>query len=247
MFLDTFTIAELHNLNAMIRLLLLSLTMLCAGVFGHVEAQTINLEDIEEIAIIEQKVMMPMRDGIRLSTDIYRPKTDKPVPVIFERTPYNFNAYRDGKLSTRKFKKIHDVVSRGYAFVIQNERGRYYSEGEWDILGVPLTDGYDAFTWMTDQPWCNGKIGTLGCSSTAEWQMGVASLDHPFTCSSCSYGLWRRRWKNRRILRARELVQRGRTATSIYQLAIMGPTRSLSSKASSRDETRGSFTDSAIL
>ncbi|MGB5359231.1 MAG: CocE/NonD family hydrolase, partial [Eudoraea sp.] len=57
--------------------------------------------------------------------------------------------------------------------------GRYYSEGEWDILGIPLTDGYDAFSWMKDQPWSNGKIGTLGCSSTAEWQMAVAALDHP--------------------------------------------------------------------
>ncbi len=161
------------------RIFFLLLTMLSAGIIFHAEAQDITIEDLQKIAIIDQKVMMPMRDGIRLSTDIYRPKTDKPVCVIFERTPYNFNAYRDGKLNTGKFKKIHDIVSRGYAFVMQNERGRYYSEGEWDILGVPLTDGYDAFSWMTDQPWCNGKIGTLGCSSTAEWQMGVASLDHP--------------------------------------------------------------------
>src|SRR5210317_810496 len=136
-------------------------------------------EQLEEIAIIDQKVMMPMRDGIRLSTDIYRPKTSEPVPVIFERTPYNFNAYRNGEMSTGKFRKIYDIISRGYAFVVQNERGRYYSEGEYDILGTPLTDGYDAFSWMADQEWCNGKIGTLGCSSTAEWQMGVASLDHP--------------------------------------------------------------------
>jgi hypothetical protein len=70
-------------------------------------------------------------------------------------------------------------VKRGYAYVIQNERGRYFSEGEWDILGVPLTDGFDAFSWMSDQDWSNGKIGTIGCSSTAEWQMAVAALDHP--------------------------------------------------------------------
>ena len=63
--------------------------------------------------------------------------------------------------------------------MVQNERGRYFSEGEWDILGVPLTDGYDMFSWLKDQEWCNGKIGTFGCSSTAEWQMAVAALDHP--------------------------------------------------------------------
>lgn len=120
-----------------------------------------------------------MRDGVRLATDIYRPKTDQKVPIIFSRTPYNFNSWRDGEESTRTYLQAMEAVKKGYAYVVQNERGRYYSEGEWDILGVPLTDGYDAFSWMSDQEWSNGKIGTLGCSSTAEWQMAVAALDHP--------------------------------------------------------------------
>ncbi|MEO9483967.1 MAG: CocE/NonD family hydrolase [Ekhidna sp.] len=136
-------------------------------------------EQLEEIAIIDQKVMMPMRDGIRLATDIYRPKTDQKVPIIFSRTPYNFNSWGDGEERTRTYQQALEAVKKGYAYVVQNERGRYYSEGEWDILGVPLTDGYDAFSWMSDQDWSNGKIGTLGCSSTAEWQMAVAALDHP--------------------------------------------------------------------
>lgn len=134
---------------------------------------------LNEVAIVDQKIMMPMRDGVRLATDIYRPKTDKPVPIIFSRTPYNFNSWGDGKQKTRTAQRALEVVKRGYAYVVQNERGRYFSEGEWDILGVPLTDGYDAFSWMKDQPWSNGKIGTYGCSSTAEWQMAVAALDHP--------------------------------------------------------------------
>ncbi len=137
------------------------------------------LEKLEEIAIIDQKVMMPMRDGVRLATDIYRPKTTKKVPIIFSRTPYNFNSWGDGERKTRTAEKAYEFVKRGYAYVVQNERGRYYSEGVWDILGVPLTDGYDAFSWMKDQSWSNGKIGTFGCSSTAEWQMAVAALDHP--------------------------------------------------------------------
>tara|TARA_R110000868_G_scaffold36445_2_gene129351 strand:- start:2093 stop:3943 length:1851 start_codon:yes stop_codon:yes gene_type:complete len=137
------------------------------------------LQKLQEIAIVDQKVMMPMRDGIRLATDIYRPKTDKPVPIIFSRTPYNFNSWGDGEEKTRTMETAYKMVERGYAYVVQNERGRYFSEGEWDILGTPLTDGYDAFTWMKDQTWSNGKIGTLGCSSTAEWQMAVAALDHP--------------------------------------------------------------------
>ena len=137
------------------------------------------LSKIHEIATIEQKVMMPMRDGVRLSTDIYVPKTDKKVPIIFSRTPYNFNSWGDGEEKTRTHERAYEALKRGYAYVVQNERGRYFSEGKWDILGIPLTDGYDAFSWMSKQPWSNGKIGTLGCSSTAEWQMAVAALDHP--------------------------------------------------------------------
>ncbi|HSI75976.1 MAG TPA: CocE/NonD family hydrolase [Lunatimonas sp.] len=147
---------------------------------GRAQAQEASiLQQLEEIAIVDQKVMMPMRDGIRLATDIYRPKTDSPVPIIFSRTPYNFNTYRDGELVTRTLEAAHQAVSRGYAYVVQNERGRFFSEGEWDILGTPLTDGYDAFTWMAEQSWSNGKIGTSGCSSTAEWQMAVGAMDHP--------------------------------------------------------------------
>lgn len=146
-------------------------------------SQSNILDQLEEIAIMDKRVMMPMRDGVRLCTDIYRPKTDKKVPIIFSRTPYNFNSWGDGEMRTRTMQRALAAVKRGYAYVVQNERGRYFSEGEWDILGTPLTDGYDAFSWMKSQPWSNGKIGTFGCSSTAEWQMAVAALDHPsHTC-----------------------------------------------------------------
>lgn len=146
---------------------------------SSVIAQEDILKELNEIAIVDQKVMMPMRDGIRLATDIYRPKTTEKVPIVFSRTPYNFNSWGDGEQRTRTAQRAYEAVKRGYAYVVQNERGRYFSEGEWDILGTPLTDGYDAFSWMKDQDWSNGKIGTLGCSSTAEWQMAVAALDHP--------------------------------------------------------------------
>ncbi|MFC2158345.1 CocE/NonD family hydrolase [Acidobacteriota bacterium] len=142
-------------------------------------AQDEILDSLKSIAVIDQKVMMPMRDGVRLATDIYRPKTDKPVPVIFSRTPYNFNSWGDGELNTRNFSRAYDVVKRGYAYVVQNERGRYFSEGKWEILGAPTTDGYDAIEWLAGQSWSNGKVGLIGCSSSAEWQMGVAALDPP--------------------------------------------------------------------
>ena len=159
-----------------IRFLLL---LLLSGATSVLYAQEITYEQLEKIAIIDQKVMMPMRDGIRLATDIYRPKGDQKVPIIFSKTPYNFNTWGDGEERTRSYQAAYDAVSRGYAYVVQNERGKFFSEGKWDILGPPTTDGYDAFSWMAKQPWSNGKIGTLGCSSTAEWQMAVAALDHP--------------------------------------------------------------------
>ncbi len=147
--------------------------------FSALQAQEEILEQLKDIAIVDQKVMMPMRDGVRLATDIYRPKGNGKYPVIFSRTPYNFNSWGDGEERTRNYQRAYDYIKKGYVYVIQNERGRYYSEGEWDILGVPLTDGYDAFEWMKNQSWSNGKIGTVGCSSTAEWQMAVSALDHP--------------------------------------------------------------------
>jgi uncharacterized protein len=143
---------------------------------------------LQEIAVIDQKVMMPMRDGIRLATDIYRPKGNQKVPIVFSKTPYQFNTWVDGKMTTRTLEEAYNAVSRGYAYVVQNERGRYFSEGEWNILGAPITDGYDAFTWMAAQPWSNGKIGVIGCSSTAEWQMAVASQNHPALAAMVAQG-----------------------------------------------------------
>jgi putative CocE/NonD family hydrolase len=153
--------------------------VICGLVAFLALAQDKVLDSLKSIAIIEQKVMVPMRDGIRLATDIYRPKSEKPVPVILSRTPYNFNAWGDGKLNTRSFGRAYDLVKRGYAYVVQNERGRYFSEGKWEILGAPRTDGYDAIKWLAEQSWSNGKVGLIGCSSSAEWQMGVAALNPP--------------------------------------------------------------------
>ncbi|WP_080240582.1 CocE/NonD family hydrolase [Spirosoma rigui] len=154
---------------------------LCTSPFARAQtpAPADVYQQLQQLAIMEQKIMMPMRDGVRLATDVYRPKTDKPVPIIFSKTPYNFNSWGDGEQRAGTYQAALDAVQRGYAYVVQNERGKFFSEGEWDILGPPTTDGYDAFAWMKAQPWSNGKIGTMGCSSTAEWQMAVAALDHP--------------------------------------------------------------------
>lgn len=132
--------------------------------------------ELESIAIVDRKVMAPMRDGKRMATDIYRPKdTSKKYPIIFVRTPYNFNYWDVRNGTYRAMNAELAAVKRGYAYVEMNERGHFFSEGTYDILGAPLTDGVDAINWMTSQPWSNGKVGTIGCSSTAEWQLGVAA------------------------------------------------------------------------
>jgi putative CocE/NonD family hydrolase len=137
-------------------------------------------KELESLAVIERKVMLPMRDGVRLATDIYRPKDEaKKVPAIFVKTPYNFNYWDVRNGVPADLTAALTAVKRGYAYVGQNERGHFFSEGNYDILGPPRTDGYDAIAWMAKQPWSNGKVGLIGCSSTAEWQMGVAALAPP--------------------------------------------------------------------
>jgi putative CocE/NonD family hydrolase len=136
-------------------------------------------KELESVAIIDRKLMIPMRDGKRMAADVYRPKdTSKKYPIIFVRTPYNFNFW-DVKLGAPSDMSAElDAVKRGYVYVEMNERGHFFSEGTYDILGAPLSDGDDELNWMSSQPWTNGKVGTIGCSSTAEWQMGVAALNN---------------------------------------------------------------------
>ncbi|MEY3324054.1 MAG: hypothetical protein RLZ11_368, partial [Bacteroidota bacterium] len=153
--------------------------MLIAVLSVHAQDTLPIYHKLADIAVIDQKVMITMRDGVRLATDIYRPKGDGKYPLILSRTPYNFNSWVDGKMTARSFEEAYEAVKRGYAFAVQNERGRFFSEGEWDILGTPLTDGDDTFSWIAAQSWSNGKIGLIGCSSTAEWQMAVAARKHP--------------------------------------------------------------------
>ncbi len=134
-------------------------------------------KELEDIAIIDRKVMVPMKDGARMAADIYRPKdTSRKYPIIFSRTPYNFNFW-DVRLGTyRDMSTELEAVKRGYVLIEMNERGHFFSEGNYDILGAPLSDADDQFNWMAAQPWSSGKVGLIGCSSTAEWQLAAASL-----------------------------------------------------------------------
>ena len=135
--------------------------------------------------IVERDVLVPMRDGVRLAADIYRPAGEGTFPVLLERTPYgkgetsrSERTAKDPRPRTRA-DMAADFVRHGYAVVYQDTRGRYGSEGKFVKYLSDGADGYDTVAWLVAQPWCNGKIGTLGLSYAAHTQSALACLDPP--------------------------------------------------------------------
>jgi hypothetical protein len=115
-----------------------------------------------------------MRDGVRLSTDLYFPAPgDEPRPVIFIRTPYDKGRDSWYREDTDRF------LERGYVVALQDVRGRYQSEGTWVYGKHERDDGYDTLTWLAAQSWCSGKIGTYGCSYHGQVQVQLAAEKHP--------------------------------------------------------------------
>jgi putative CocE/NonD family hydrolase len=126
---------------------------------------------LDEIKI-ERYQAVPMRDGVKLYADLYRPRADGRYPVLVVRTPYGVQ--RDGVHETMiKFAK------RGFAVVIQDTRGRYESEGKWEPFRNEAKDGYDTIEWAAKQPWSNGKVATQGGSYLGHVQWRAASLAPP--------------------------------------------------------------------
>jgi len=125
--------------------------------------------------VIEHNVMVPMRDGVKLATDIYRPaKKDVPLPgkfpVLVDRSPYNKTGIR---------KEGIFFAQHGYVFVAQDCRGRFASQGKFYPRPNEGEDGYDTIEWAATQPWSNGKIGTVGASYGAAVQYAAAMLAPP--------------------------------------------------------------------
>ncbi|MDF8360021.1 CocE/NonD family hydrolase [Achromobacter anxifer] len=129
------------------------------------------------------------RDGVLLATDVYfppgyRPGTDAALPVILERTPYGkADISRSEQLGGVQGQPRPDIAryfaQHGFAVVFQDCRGRYDSEGQFTKYLSEGEDGYDTMAWITAQPWCNGKIGTMGLSYGAHTQMALACLNPP--------------------------------------------------------------------
>ena len=134
-----------------------------------------QVEAVYEI-VPTKNVMVAMRDGVRLGTDIYRPaRNGVPVegkfPTLLERTPYN----KDGAAATANY-----FVARGYVVVMQDVRGRYQSEGHWRPIRDDPNDGFDTATWIGAQPWSNESIGTLGSSYDGATQHALAIANAPY-------------------------------------------------------------------
>ncbi len=102
----------------------------------------------------ERKVIVSMRDGVKLATDIIRPDAEGRFPVILQRTPY----------SRAMAAEATAYAKRGYVFVAQDVRGRFDSEGEFHPFVLEAKDGYDAVEWCAAQPWSTGNVGMIGGS-----------------------------------------------------------------------------------
>jgi uncharacterized protein len=132
----------------------------------------------------EKEVFVPMRDGVHLSTDVLLPKGAKgKVPAILIRTPYDFEKQEGGMREL--------WLKQGYAVVVQNERGLVLSEGRYtDYLQGAKIDGTDTIDWIVKQPWSNGKVGTIGCSSSGETQWLTAASNNPAHAAMIPAGTW---------------------------------------------------------
>ncbi|MGE3797839.1 MAG: CocE/NonD family hydrolase [Thermomicrobiales bacterium] len=121
-------------------------------------------------ATFERDVPIPMRDGVVLYADVYRPAEPGQYPVILQRTPYDKSAVinSSGPFSLR-------AVGEGYAVVIQDTRGRWASEGNFHAFPNERHDGHDTCAWLQEQPWSNGRIGMFGGSyvGLTQWQSAL--------------------------------------------------------------------------
>ncbi len=124
-------------------------------------------------AIHDQNVAVPMRDGVLLRADIFRPSEGR-FPTLVYRTPY-------GRLAAlEEYTTFARAVERGYAVVVQDVRGRYGSDGEFRPYENEGRDGHDTIEWAARQPWSNGRIGTFGLSypGAVQWLAAVENPPH---------------------------------------------------------------------
>jgi putative CocE/NonD family hydrolase len=118
-------------------------------------------------------VPVPMRDGARLSANVFFPEGDGPFPVLLNRTPYI-------KDTAMRAKRVLPYVSAGYAVVHVDVRGRGNSEGVFNPYFQEIEDGFDSLEWCGTQPWSNGSVGTYGGSYEGWTQIYPTRLQSPY-------------------------------------------------------------------
>lgn len=118
---------------------------------------------------IEPQVRIPMRDGVTLAAEIYRPDAPGKFPALML-----LRYYQTGTSNAKFFAR------RGYAVALVDSRGRGRSEGQWVPYVNEAQDGYDAQQWLGKRPWCNGKIGMFGQSYNGFTQVVSATLGSPY-------------------------------------------------------------------
>lgn len=121
--------------------------------------------------VVQLHVRVPMRDGVRLCANIFRPALKGRFPVVLHRTPY-----RKSSVIT---PSIRVFLERGYAVVTQDVRGRYDSEGEFRQFAQEERDGADTLAWIARQAWSDGKVAMFGGSYTGIVQWRAALSGHP--------------------------------------------------------------------
>ena len=117
-------------------------------------------------------VSIPMRDGVVLRADILLPGAAGRFPALVYRTPYG------KQFAEKEYKTFEKAAARGYAVVIQDVRGRYASDGDFNAYRNEGRDGYDTIEWSARQPWCDGNVGTFGLSYPAAVQW-LAAVENP--------------------------------------------------------------------
>jgi uncharacterized protein len=153
-------------------------------------SETRSLSAVAPDLVVQRDVMVRLRDGVRLATDVWRPAVDgrpveTPLPVVLERTPYGKHRPSRSEIEAGGTAPLGraEVAARfaraGFVVVYQDCRGRYGSEGDFTKYLSEGPDGFDTCAWIVDQPWCDGRIATMGLSYAAHTQMAAACLNPP--------------------------------------------------------------------
>jgi len=126
--------------------------------------------------LVERNVAVPMRDGVVLRADVYRPADSGRYPVLLMRTPYG----KDAAVEEGSEPTIVRAPRAGYAVVVQDVRGRFNSDGNFRPYHQEGADGYDTVEWAAVQPWSNGKVGTFGLSypGASQWLLAMEAPPH---------------------------------------------------------------------